>query len=138
MDFIGRLKEMNMKKFLAGAVTAFAVLTAVAAHAQDATAATPPHGYMIANYDINDRAVYDKYLAAATPELLAKFGGRVIVFNFEAPAIEGKPHSVIAIAEFPSLSDAQAFYNSPEYTAARQFRLASSEGTLIITEGLPQ
>ena len=126
-----------MKTFLAGAVAAFA-MTAGAAHAQNATAATPPHGYMIANYDINGRAVYDEYLAAATPELLAKFGGRVIVFNFEAPAIEGKPHSVIAIAEFPSLSDAQAFYNSPEYTAARQFRLASTEGTLIITEGLPQ
>ena len=93
---------------------------------------------MIANYDINDQAGYQQYLDAADPELLAKFGGRVIVFNLNSTAVEGKPHSVIAIAEFPSLADAQRFYNSPEYTAARQFRLASAEGTLIITEGLPQ
>ena len=62
----------------------------------------------------------------------------MIVFNLDSTAVEGKPRSVIAIAEFPGLADAQAFYNSPEYTAARQFRLASAEGTLIITEGLPQ
>ena len=124
-----------MKKLVIGAVAALAIGSA--AHAQDASAARPL-GYMIANYDVNDQAGYQQYLQAATPELLAKFGGRVIVFNLEATAVEGEPHSVIAIAEFPSLADAQAFYSSPEYTAARQFRLAASEGTLIITEGLPQ
>jgi uncharacterized protein (DUF1330 family) len=47
---------------------------------------------------------------------------------------------VIAIAEFPSLADAQRYYNSPEYTAARQFFTNSTEGWRIITEGagLPQ
>ena len=126
-----------MKKVIVGAITALTMAASPAVHAQDASA-TPPLGYMIANYDINDQAGYEKYLAAATPELLAQYGGRVIVFNFDAPAVEGKPHSVIAIAEFQSLADAQRFYDSPEYTAARQFRLASAEGTLIITEGLPQ
>lgn len=121
-----------MKNLLVGTVAGLAVALGSTAHAQDA------HGYMIANYDVHDQAGYQQYLAAATPELLAKFGGKVIVFNLDSTAIEGKPQSVIAIAEFPSLADAQAFYNSPEYTAARQFRLASAEGTLIITEGLPQ
>nr|WP_295888587.1 DUF1330 domain-containing protein [uncultured Devosia sp.] len=124
-----------MKKLVIGAIAALAMGST--AHAQDAGAAQPL-GYMIANYDVNDRAGYQQYLQAATPELLARFGGRVIVFNLEATAVEGEPRSVIAIAEFPSLADAQAFYSSPEYTAARQFRLAASEGTLIITEGLPQ
>lgn len=126
-----------MKNLVMGAVAALAVALGSTAHAQDASP-TQAHGYMIANYDIHDRAGYQQYLAAATPELLAKFGGRVIVFNLDSTAVEGKPHSVIAIAEFPILADAQAFYNSPEYTAARQYRLASAEGTLIITEGLPQ
>ena len=47
---------------------------------------------------------------------------------------------MIAIAEFPSLADAQRYYNSPEYTAARQFFTKSTEGFRIITEGagLPQ
>lgn len=126
-----------MKTFLMGTVAALALAMGSTAHAQDA-ATTPPLGYMIANYDVHDQAGYQQYLNAATPQLLARFGGRVIVFNLDSTAVEGEPRSVIAIAEFPSLADAQAFYNSPEYTAAKQFRLASAEGTLIITEGLPQ
>ena len=47
---------------------------------------------------------------------------------------------MIAIAEFPSLAEAERFYNSPEYTAARQFFTNSTEGWRIITKGaaLPQ
>jgi uncharacterized protein (DUF1330 family) len=126
-----------MKNLVLGAVAALAVAIGSTAHAQDASSAQA-HGYMIANYDVHDQAGYQQYLAAATPGLLARFGGKVIVFNLDSTAVEGKPNSVIAIAEFPSLADAQEFCNSPEYTAARQFRLASAEGTLIITEGLPQ
>jgi uncharacterized protein (DUF1330 family) len=126
-----------MKKFVVSMIAALTMIVSPAAFAQDATGAQP-RGYMIANYDIHDQAGYHRYLGTATPQLLAQFGGRVIVFNLESKAVEGKPRSVIAIAEFPSLADAQRFYNSPEYTAARKFRLASAEGTLIITEGLPQ
>lgn len=127
-----------MKSFVMGTVAAFTIAMG-STYAQEATpTAAQPLGYMIANYDINDQAGYQQYLDATTPQLLAKFGGRVIVFNLDSTAVEGKPHSVIAIAEFPSLADAQRFYNSPEYTAARQFRLASAVGTLIITDGLPR
>ena len=67
--------------------------------------------------------------------LAPKYGGKIIVFNLNATAVEGQPKKVMAIAEFPSLADAQRFYNSPEYTAARKFRVASTEGTVVITEG---
>lgn len=119
-----------MNKIITGAVTAFALAFAGASQAQDAQA----HGYMIANYDIKDLATFQAYMGAAGP-LAPKYGGKVIVFNLKAPAVEGKPRSVMAIAEFPSLADAQRFYNSPEYTAAKKFRLAATEGTVIITEG---
>ena len=46
-----------------------------------------------------------------------------------------KPKSVMAIAEFPSLADAQRFYNSPEYAVARKFHIESTEGSVVITEG---
>lgn len=126
-----------MKKFVVAAAAAFAMALSSTAYAQDA-APVQPLGYMIANYEINDEAGFQQYMQAAAPELLTKFGGRVIVFNLDATAVEGEPRSVMAIAEFPSLADAQGFYDSPEYTAARQFRLNSTEGTVIITEGLPQ
>ncbi|UVK38039.1 DUF1330 domain-containing protein [Mesorhizobium sp. AR10] len=121
-----------MKKLVIGAAAAAALTIALAAtgYAQD----TQAPGYMIANYTINDRAGFKKYMEEAGP-LAPKFGGKIIVFNLNATAVEGQPKKVMAIAEFPSLADAQRFYNSPEYTAARKFRVASTEGSVIITEG---
>ena len=119
-----------MKTIIIAAATVMTLALGAAAWAQDAQ----PPGYMIANYTIKDQAGYQKYMQEAGP-LAPKFGGKIIVFNLDATAVEGKPQSVMAIAEFPSLAEAQRFYNSPEYTAARRFRLASTEGSVIITEG---
>lgn len=127
-----------MKKFTVGAMAALTMIVSPIAHAQDATG-TEPRAYMIGSYDITDQAVFDRYIEAASP-LVEQYGGRVIVYNPNVTAIEGSSRSVIAIAEFPSLADAQRYYNSPEYTAARQFFTESTEGFRIITEGagLPQ
>ncbi|MEK1850549.1 MAG: DUF1330 domain-containing protein [Phyllobacterium sp.] len=119
-----------MKKIVFGAAAAIAVALVATGYAQDAQ----PPGYMIANYTIDDQAGFQKYMEEAGP-LAPKYGGKIIVFNLNATAVEGKPKSVMAIAEFPSVADAQRFYNSPEYTAARKFRIASTEGSVVITEG---
>lgn len=120
-----------------GAVVLTAGITVSTVRAQTASQpATPAPGYMIADYDIKDEAVFKQYMEAAGP-LAPRFGGKVIVFNTAAPAVEGRPRAVIAIAEFPSIADARRFYDSPEYTAARRFRIASTEGSVVITEGLP-
>ncbi|MNC27929.1 hypothetical protein D3C75_761180 [compost metagenome] len=119
-----------MKKLVKGTIASLVLAFAGVSQAQDAQA----HGYMIANYDIKDQATFQAYMEAAGP-LAPKYGGKVIVFNLKAPAVEGKPRSVMAIAEFPSLADAQRFYNSPEYTAAKKLRMAATEGTVVITEG---
>ena len=58
-----------------------------------------------------------------------------MVYNPNPTAAEASPKSEFAIAESPSLADAQRYYNSPEYTAARQFFTRSTEGFRIITEG---
>jgi uncharacterized protein (DUF1330 family) len=127
-----------MKKFVVSAFTALTMMASPAAFAQTATSAQP-RAYMIGSYDIKDQAVFQQYIEAASP-LVIQYGGRVIVYNPNVTAIEGTARSVIAIAEFPSLADAQSYYNSPEYTAARQFFTKSTEGFRIITEGagLPQ
>jgi uncharacterized protein (DUF1330 family) len=127
-----------MKKFVVGALVALTIMMGSAAFAQEA-AGDPPRGYMIGSYDIKDQAGFQQYLEAAGP-IVSQYGGRVIVYNPDVTAIEGSTRSVIAIAEFPSLAEAQRYYNSPEYTAARQFFTRSTEGWRIITEGasLPQ
>jgi uncharacterized protein (DUF1330 family) len=122
-----------MKKFVVSAFTALTMMASPAAFAQTATSAQP-RAYMIGSYDIKDQAVFQQYIEAASP-LVTQYGGRVIVYNPNVTAIEGSSRAVIAIAEFPSLADAQRYYNSPEYTAARQFFTRSTEGFRIITEG---
>jgi uncharacterized protein (DUF1330 family) len=124
-----------MKKLIVGTVAALTMIASTVVNAQDAT----PKAYMIGSYDITDQAVFDQYIEAASP-LVAQYGGRVIVYNPNVAAIEGTSRSVIAIAEFPSLADAERYYNSPEYTEARKFFTDSTEGFRIITEGagLPQ
>lgn len=119
-----------MNKLIIGAASVIAIAIGSTGHAQDAQAP----GYMIANYTIKDQAGFQKYMEEAGP-LAPKFGGKIIVFNLNATAVEGKPQSVMAIAEFPSVADAQRFYHSSEYTAARKFRVASTEGSVVITEG---
>ncbi|WP_095086476.1 DUF1330 domain-containing protein [Mesorhizobium sophorae] len=121
---------MKTLAIAAVAATAATIVLAATGYAQN----TQPPGYMIANYTIKDQAGYRKYMEEAGP-LAPKYGGKIIVFNLNANAVEGQPKKVMAIAEFPSLADAQRFYNSPEYTAARKFRVASTEGTVVITEG---
>lgn len=96
--------------------------------------ATTTHGYMIANYTIKNQAIFNKYMAAAGT-LAPKYNGKVIIYNEKPTILEGKPQSVIAVAEFPSMQEAERFYNSSEYAAARQFRIASTEGWVILTEG---
>jgi uncharacterized protein (DUF1330 family) len=39
-----------------------------------------------------------------------KYNGKVIVFNLDAKKVEGSPKTVMAVAEFPSLADAERFY----------------------------
>lgn len=119
-----------MKKQMMGLLASIALTVSSSVYAQSASAP----GYMIANYTITDQVGFQRYMDAAG-SLAAQYGGKIIVFNLNATAVEGKPESVMAIAQFPSLADAQRFYGSPEYTAARKFRVASTKGSVVITEG---
>jgi len=130
---------MNMYARMIRTAAAAALALLTAGHALAQTTAALPHGYMVVTYDIRDQAAFQHYMDAAG-SLAAKYQGKVIVFNRATQAVEGSARSVIGIAEFPSLADAQRFYYSPEYTAARAFRSAATQGTstMVLTEGLPQ
>lgn len=125
-----------MTKITIAAAVLVAGALAVAGYAQVRLPTAVPHGFMIANYDINDQSGFKRYMDAAGP-LAPRFGGKVTVFNMKTTGVEGRPRSVIAIAEFPTLVAAKRFYYSPEYTAARRYRIASTTGSVILTEGTP-
>ena len=108
----------------------------VLAEGQPSSGASTPSGYMIANYSIKDQATFTKYMEAAGP-LAPKFNVKVIIFDTKAKALEGKPEAIAAVAEFPSVAEAERFYNSPEYTNVRTLRIASTEGSVVMTQGRP-
>jgi uncharacterized protein (DUF1330 family) len=133
-----------LNKFITSTVAAVTLALTAVSHARAQATATPPsatqpRGYMVVTYDIKDEAAFQKYMDAAG-SLAGKYSGKVIVFNMKTKAVEGKSRSIIGIAEFPSLAEAERFYYSPEYTEARKFRSAATKGTstMILTEGLVQ
>ena len=94
--------------------------------------------YWIARVDLNsdaDPERYKKYVETAKPAFdrhRAKFLAR----GGKTEVLEGKARARNVIIEFPSMEDALACYNSPEYTAARAIRQALSQGEFVLVEGV--
>jgi len=49
---------------------------------------------------------------------------------------EGAPIEGAVIVEFPTIEAAKAWYNGPEYTAAREHRFKGADYRVFITEGI--
>jgi uncharacterized protein (DUF1330 family) len=92
--------------------------------------------YMIARIEITDSGRYSKYLAA-TPAIIARFGGRFIARGGETVVLEGpEENRRIAVVEFPDLKSARDFYNSAEYRKARKLREDAAQISLIAVDGV--
>ncbi len=93
--------------------------------------------YLVGNYVIKDEAGLARYLEKVGP-IVKKHGGKVIAFNRNVTTLEGQAQPVLVIVEFPTLKDAEQFYNSPEYAPVKPFRINATEGGfLIYSEGFP-
>ncbi|MGH9310620.1 MAG: DUF1330 domain-containing protein [Vicinamibacterales bacterium] len=92
--------------------------------------------YVIANVMVNDPVRYEDYRNLVLPTI-EKFGGRFIVRGGAVEPLEGdwRPGRLV-IVEFPSAEQARAWWHSPEYSAAKAIRQATSNGTLLIVEGV--
>jgi uncharacterized protein (DUF1330 family) len=92
--------------------------------------------YVIANVIVRDPVRYEDYRRLVTPTL-AKYGGRFLARGGRIEVLEGdwQPNRLV-ILEFPSMDHARHWWNSPEYSEARLIRQATSEGTLILLEGV--
>lgn len=92
--------------------------------------------FVIANITIEDPVRYEDYKRMVPPTLVP-YGGRFVVRGGHVEVLEGvwRPGRLVLL-EFPSVERARAWWNSPEYAAARALRQATSTGTLLILEGL--
>jgi uncharacterized protein (DUF1330 family) len=92
--------------------------------------------YWVARSRIHDRAEYKKY-TDRVPAILARYGGKVLARGGRYRILEGpeKFHRFVVI-EFPSLEQAVACHESPEYKEAAAFRGGGAgEVELVIVEG---
>jgi uncharacterized protein (DUF1330 family) len=93
--------------------------------------------YVIADIEVLEPVEYEDYRKLAGPTV-AQFGGRYLVRGGKTEVAEGvwSPQRFV-IVEFPSLEQAQAWYNSPEYSRAKAIRQRTARASVIFAEGLP-
>lgn len=91
-------------------------------------------GYWMGHVEVHDPERYKLYIQGATPAY-EEYGANFLVRGgvYEAP--EGAGFSRNVIIEFETYEQALACYNSPAYTAAREHRIAASNGQITIVEG---
>jgi len=92
--------------------------------------------YVIAIVDVKDAVRYESYRQMVLPTITA-YDGRFVARGGRTEVLEGEwPSRRLVIVEFPSVDRAKAWWSSPEYAEAKALRQATSEGTLVVIEGV--
>jgi uncharacterized protein (DUF1330 family) len=93
--------------------------------------------YIVVQVDVKDAEAYEEYKALAPPSIEA-YGGRYIVRGGEVERLEGRwsPKRLVVL-EFPDTARARAWWESPEYAAAKALRQRSAVSEMILVAGLP-
>ena len=93
--------------------------------------------YLIGAVDVSDPSWLEEY-GPKVEALVEKHGGRYLVRGGKTEVKEGTAPSsrVMVIIEFPSMENARALYNDPEYAPLIKLRQTGSSGDLVLVEGL--
>jgi uncharacterized protein (DUF1330 family) len=94
-----------------------------------------PSAYILASVDVTDPQQYEQYKKLSTAAMQAH-GAEVCVRGGAVHVLEGdwNPGRTV-ILKFPSVEKARAFYDSPEYRAARQAREGAAVMRMVLIEG---
>jgi len=71
-------------------------------------------------------------------ETLSPFSGKYIVHGGPYLPLEGSWSGDLVVIEFPSMEDAQGWYNSDVYAEIRALRTANTEGDVLLVQGVPE
>ena len=91
-------------------------------------------GYLIANIRVTDADKFQAFSGMAGPAI-AQYDGKVLARGPGAHRHEGTLHGTVMVIEFASLPDAETFYFSPEYQAAKAVRDTCADTDLMFIEG---
>jgi uncharacterized protein (DUF1330 family) len=93
-------------------------------------------GYLIVRVAVADPQRYERYRKVVAP-LIERHGGRYLVRGGDSETLEGADNRFrIIVVEFPSLQAAKAFWNSPDYAAAKRLREGAGQLEAIAVEGV--
>ena len=93
--------------------------------------------YILLDTKINDPIAFEDYKAAAKP-IVEKFGGRYLTRGGKMDVVQKDLWAPVRIVliKFPSMKAAHDFLDSPDYAPVKAIRLANSNTTLMVLEGL--
>ena len=93
--------------------------------------------YVIGQLDIHDPEAYQEYLDGFLPSFQRHGGELLATSSAETHVMEGSwasPKTVIM--RFPSLADANAWHNDPEYVQLAKIRHRTASTNLVVIEGI--
>lgn len=92
--------------------------------------------YVINDMEITDPVLFEEY-KKLSPPTVAQYGGRFLARGGNTDTLEGgwSPKRLVII-EFPSVAQARAWADSPEYAPAKRLRLVAAISNLIVVEGV--
>lgn len=92
--------------------------------------------YVIVDVDVHDPVLYEEY-RKLTPASLIPFEGKFVVRGGATVTLEGDwdPKRIV-ILEFPSRELALAWWNSDDYTRAREIRQRAAYTKMLIVDGV--
>lgn len=92
-----------------------------------------PFAYVISAVEgFLDQGKLQRYGEVAGPAI-EHFGGRFIISNTEPVVVEGESRTRhLSVVEFPSMEDAKAWYDSPEYAEARRITPEAFSGRVLM------
>ncbi|OUU75783.1 MAG: hypothetical protein CBC29_02320 [Methylococcaceae bacterium TMED69] len=91
--------------------------------------------YIIANVLIDNPTRYADY-TALTPGIIKKYKGEFVVRGGPVEALEGKTKGERwVVLRFEDKDAARAFYDSEEYTAAKEIRQEAATAQFLLLDG---
>ncbi len=94
-----------------------------------------PKGYVLAEVDVTDPAVYATY-REQVPTTIAAYGGRFLVRGGDPVRLEGDhPSKRFVVLEFDSPEQARKWYHSKEYSGPKELRFRAATAQVFLLTG---
>ena len=94
-----------------------------------------PKGYIYAEVEVTDRALYEQY-RAQVPATIAAYGGRFLVRGGDPQRLEGdRAAARLVVLEFESPQRASEWYHSKEYEPLKAMRMKAAKAHVFLLNG---